>query len=102
MNDGRTARAADATTDTSAAKATVDALVAGFSAAQAATLPLFAQGLARARQHGSTVEFMTHPGLADRADSYLARRAEYAFWRGGAWREHLAAQGGHLIRYDEL
>ena len=82
--------------------ATPDALVAGFSAAQAATLPLFAQGLARARQHGSTVEFMTHPGLADRPDSYLARYAEYAFWRGGTWREHLAELGGHLIRYDEL
>ncbi|GAB3843883.1 chitin disaccharide deacetylase [Hymenobacter terrigena] len=82
--------------------ATPNALVADFSAAQAATLPLFAQGLARARRHGPTVEFMTHPGLTDRPGSYLARRTEYEFWRGGAWREHLAEQGGSLIRYDEV
>ena len=82
--------------------ATPDALVAGFSAAQAASLPLFAQGLARARRHGSTVEFMTHPGLADRPDSYLARRAEYEFWRSGAWRGYLEEQGGRLIRFDEI
>ena len=81
---------------------TPNALVADFSAAQAASLPLFAQGLARARRHGPTVEFMTHPGLADRPGSYLARRAEYEFWRGGTWREHLQELGGRLIRYDEI
>lgn len=82
--------------------ATPDALVADFSAAQAATLPLFAQGLARARRRGPTVEFMTHPGLADRPGSYLARRAEYEFWRGGAWREYLAEQGGRLVGFGEI
>lgn len=81
---------------------TPDALVAGFSAAQAASLPLFAQGLARARRQGTTIEFMTHPGLADRPGSYLARRAEYDFWRGETWRGYLAEQGGRLIRYDEI
>ena len=81
---------------------TPDALVADFSAAQAASLPLFAQGLARARGQGSTIEFMTHPGLAPRPLSYLARRAEYDFWRGETWRAYLAEQGGRLIRFDEL
>ncbi|WP_210518862.1 carbohydrate deacetylase [Hymenobacter terricola] len=81
---------------------TPNALAADFSAAQAATLPLFAQGLARARRLGPIVEFMTHPGLADRPGSYLARCAEYEFWRGGTWRAHLAEQGGRLIRYDEI
>ena len=82
--------------------ATPDALVADFSAAQAATLPLFAQGLARARRRGPTVEFMTHPALADRSGSYLARRAEYEFWRGGTWREYLAEQGGRLVGFGEI
>ena len=81
---------------------TPGALVADFSAAQAASLPLFAQGLARARRLGSTIEFMTHPGLAPRPLSYLARRAEYDFWRGEAWRGHLVEHGGRLIRYDEI
>lgn len=81
---------------------TPDALVADFSAAQAASLPLFVQGLARARQLGSTVEFMTHPGLVARPLSYLARRAEYDFWRSEVWRGHLAKQGGRLIRFDEI
>lgn len=82
--------------------ATPDVLAADFSAAQAATLPLFAQGLARARQTGATIEFISHPGLADRPDSYLARRAEYDFWRGKTWRGYLAEHGGRLARYDEL
>ena len=82
--------------------ATPDALVADFSAAQAATLPLFAQGLARARRHGPTIEFMSHPGLADKPGSYLARRAEYEFWRNGEWREYLREQGGQLTRFDEV
>lgn len=81
---------------------TPHALLADFSAARAASLPLFAQGLARARQGGSTIEFMTHPGLANRPDSYLARRAEYEFWRAGAWRGYLAEHGGRLIRFDEI
>ena len=82
--------------------ATPDAVVADFSAAQAATLPLFAQGLARARRHGPTVEFMTHPALADKPGSYLARRAEYEFWRAGEWRGYLANQGGRLIGFGEV
>ncbi len=82
--------------------ATPDALVADFSAGQNATLALFAQGLARARRHGPTVEFMTHPGLADRPNSYLPRRAEYDFWRGGDWQEYLRAQGGRLARFDQI
>ena len=82
---------------------TPNVLAADFSAAQAATLPLFAQGVRRAaRQTGGTIEFMSHPGLADRPGSYLARRAEYDFWRGETWRDYLAGQGGQLVRYDEL
>ena len=81
---------------------TPDALAADFSAAQAASLPLFTQGLARARRLGSTIEFMTHPGLVPRPGSYLARRAEYDFWRGETWRNYLAEHGGRLIRYDEI
>ena len=82
--------------------ATPDALVADFSAGQDATLALFAQGLARARRHGPTVEFMTHPALADKPGSYLARRAEYEFWRAGEWRGYLANQGGRLIGFGEV
>ncbi len=79
-----------------------NALLADFSAAQDATLPLFAQGLARAFRRGPLVEFMTHPGLANREASYLNRVAEYEFWRDAAWPEYLAENEIRLVRYDEI
>ena len=79
-----------------------NALVADFSAAQDATLPLFIRGLARAFYRGPLVEFMTHPGLANRAASYLNRVAEYEFWRDAAWPEYLAENKIRLVRYDEI
>ena len=79
-----------------------NALVADFSAAQDATLPLFIQGLARAFHRGPLVEFMTHPGLANRETSYLNRVAEYEFWRDAAWPEYLTENQIRLVRYDEI
>ena len=79
-----------------------NALVADFSAAQDATLPLFIRGLARAFYRGPLVEFMTHPGLANRAASYLNRVAEYEFWRDAAWPEYLTENQIRLVRYDEI
>jgi predicted glycoside hydrolase/deacetylase ChbG (UPF0249 family) len=78
--------------------ATPGALVSTFST-EAASAAGFRRGVAAAFQHATTAEFMSHPGLSERAGSPLLRVPEYAFWRSGEAREMLRALGGELVSY---
>ena len=78
--------------------ATPGALVSTFST-EAASAVGFRRGVAAAFQRADVVEFMSHPGLSERAGSPLMRVPEYEFWRSGEARELLRALGGELISY---
>lgn len=78
--------------------ATPGALVSTFST-EAASAAGFRRGVAAAFQRTDIAEFMSHPGLSERAGSPLMRVPEYAFWRSGEARELLRAAGGELVSY---
>lgn len=78
--------------------ATPGALVSTFST-EAASAAGFRRGVAAAFQRTATAEFMSHPGLSERAGSPLMRVPEYEFWRGGEAKELLRALGGELVSY---
>jgi predicted glycoside hydrolase/deacetylase ChbG (UPF0249 family) len=78
--------------------ATPGALVSTFST-EPASAEGFRRGVAAAFRQADIVEFMSHPGLSERAGSPLMRVPEYAFWRGGAARELLRELGGEVVSY---
>ena len=81
--------------------ATPGALVSTFSTA-AASAEGFRRGVAAAFQQADLVEFMSHPGLTERAGSPLMRVPEYEFWRSGAARELLRELGGEVVSYTAV
>jgi predicted glycoside hydrolase/deacetylase ChbG (UPF0249 family) len=81
--------------------ATPGALVSTFST-EAASAAGFRRGVAAAFQRTDLAEFMSHPGLSERAGSPLMRVPEYEFWRSGEARELLRAAGGELVSYLSL
>jgi predicted glycoside hydrolase/deacetylase ChbG (UPF0249 family) len=78
--------------------ATPGALVSTFST-EPASAAGFRRGVAAGFQQAKTVEFMSHPGLSERAGSPLMRVPEYEFWRGGEARELLRELGGEVVSY---
>ncbi|RYY18870.1 MAG: ChbG/HpnK family deacetylase [Cytophagaceae bacterium] len=77
---------------------TPGALVSTFST-EAASAAGFRRGVAGAFRQADTVEFMSHPGLSERAGSPLMRVPEYAFWRSGEARELVRELGGEVVSY---
>ncbi|GAA4508083.1 hypothetical protein GCM10023172_39670 [Hymenobacter ginsengisoli] len=78
--------------------ATPGALVSTFST-EPASAAGFRRGVATAFRGASVVEFMSHPGVSERAGSPLMRVPEYAFWRSGEASEILRELGGQLVSY---
>ena len=74
------------------------ALVSTFST-EPASAAGFRRGVAAGFQQAETLEFMSHPGLSERAGSPLMRVSEYEFWRGGEARELLRELGGEVVSY---
>ena len=81
--------------------ATPGALVSTFST-EPASAAGFRRGVAAAFRQADTVEFMSHPGLSERAGSPLMRVPEYAFWRSGQARKILRELGSELVSYAAL
>ena len=81
--------------------ATPGALVSTFSTEEASAAG-FRRGVAAAFRRAGVVEFMSHPGLSERAGSPLMRVPEYAFWRSGEAGEILRELGGELVSYAAL
>ena len=77
---------------------TPGALVSTFST-EAASAAGFRRGVAAAFARAEMVEFMSHPGLSERAGSPLMRVPEYEFWRSGQARELVRELGGELVSY---
>ena len=80
---------------------TPGALVSTFST-EAASANGFRRGVAAAFQQTEVVEFMSHPGLSERAGSPLMRVPEYEFWHGGEARELLRELGGEVVSYTAV
>ena len=80
---------------------TPGALVSTFST-EAASAAGFRRGVATAFQQADVVEFMTHPGLAERPGSPLLRVPEYEFWRSGEARGLLRDLGGEVVSFAQL
>ncbi len=59
----------------------------------------FRRGVVAAFRRADVVEFMSHPGLSERAGSPLMRVPEYEFWRGGEASELPCELGGELVSY---
>jgi predicted glycoside hydrolase/deacetylase ChbG (UPF0249 family) len=78
--------------------ATPEALVSTFST-EPASAEGFRRGVAAGFRQAETVEFMSHPGLRERAGSPLMRVPEYDFWRSGAARELVRELGGEVVSY---
>jgi predicted glycoside hydrolase/deacetylase ChbG (UPF0249 family) len=78
--------------------ATPGALVSTFST-EPASAEGFRRGVAAAFRQAAVVEFMSHPGMSERAGSPLMRVPEYEFWRSGAAQELLRELGGELVSY---
>jgi predicted glycoside hydrolase/deacetylase ChbG (UPF0249 family) len=81
--------------------ATPGALVSTFST-EPASAAGFRRGVAAAFRRASVAEFMSHPGLSERAGSPLMRVPEYEFWRGGEASEILRELGGEVVSYISL
>jgi len=81
--------------------ATPGALVSTFST-EPASAAGFRRGVAAAFKQAKIAEFMSHPGLSERAGSPLMRVPEYAFWRSGEARELLRELGGEVVSYLAL
>jgi predicted glycoside hydrolase/deacetylase ChbG (UPF0249 family) len=81
--------------------ATPGALVSTFST-EPASAAGFRRGVAAGFRQAEIVEFMSHPGLSERAGSPLMRVPEYEFWRGGEARELLRKLGGELVSYQAV
>jgi predicted glycoside hydrolase/deacetylase ChbG (UPF0249 family) len=81
--------------------ATPGALVSTFSTEPASGAG-FRRGVAASLQQADLVEFMSHPGLSERAGSPLMRVPEYAFWRSGEARELLRELGCELVSYTAV
>lgn len=81
--------------------ATPGALVSTFST-EAASAAGFRRGVAAAFRRASVAEFMSHPGLRERAGSPLMRVPEYEFWLNGEAREILSELGGELVSYASV
>jgi predicted glycoside hydrolase/deacetylase ChbG (UPF0249 family) len=81
--------------------ATPGALVSTFST-EPASADGFRRGVAAAFRQAEMVEFMSHPGLSERAGSPLMRVPEYEFWRGGEARELLHELGGKVVSYRAI
>ncbi|TVT37871.1 ChbG/HpnK family deacetylase [Hymenobacter setariae] len=78
---------------------TPEALITTFST-EAASAAAFRRGVAAAFRPGVQVaEFMSHPGLSERAGSPLMRVPEYNFWRGGEATNLLRELGVELVSY---
>jgi predicted glycoside hydrolase/deacetylase ChbG (UPF0249 family) len=81
--------------------ATPGALVSTFST-EPASADGFRRGVAAAFRQASVAEFMSHPGLSERAGSPLMRVPEYQFWRSGEASEILRELGGEVVSYAAL
>jgi len=81
--------------------ATPGALVSTFST-EPASAAGFRRGVAAAFGRTTVAEFMSHPGLSERAGSPLMRVPEYEFWRGGEASKILHELGGELVSYHAV
>jgi predicted glycoside hydrolase/deacetylase ChbG (UPF0249 family) len=81
--------------------ATPGALASTFST-EPASADGFRRGVAAAFRQASVAEFMSHPGLSERAGSPLMRVPEYQFWRSGEASEILRELGGEVVSYAAL
>lgn len=79
-----------------------DVLIAPFSIKKDANLDIFKKAIERVFRKNNVVEFMTHPAVSDREDSYLARKAEYDFWLKGNWKDYIRRQNIELISYGKI
>jgi predicted glycoside hydrolase/deacetylase ChbG (UPF0249 family) len=78
---------------------TPEALVTTFST-EPASAAAFRRGVVAAfRPRVQLVEFMSHPGLSERAGSPLMRVPEYEFWRSGEAPALLRELGAELVSY---
>jgi chitin disaccharide deacetylase len=81
---------------------TPDKLVSDFSLYRSASIPIFNKAMDAAFAQHSVVEFMTHPALENRPDSYLNRKAEYNFWLNAPFDTYLQERNIELVGYREL
>jgi chitin disaccharide deacetylase len=77
-------------------------LVSDFSLYRSASIPIFNKAIDAAFAQHSVVEFMTHPALANRPDSYLNRKAEYDFWLNAPFDDNLRERNIEVVSYREL
>ncbi|PZX56715.1 carbohydrate deacetylase [Algoriphagus chordae] len=79
-----------------------EGIIAKFSFGQEITMDGFEKALTSSFEKACNLEFMTHPALEDREDSYLKRKEEYLFWKNEPVKELLSSQGIRLIHFGEL
>ena len=77
-------------------------LLSDFSIVKNISDKVFSNAIDSAFENNSLVEFMTHPGMADRKGSYLQRYAEFDFLRQGDWKNYLHERKISLVTYDMI
>jgi len=80
-----------------------DVLVTSFAHQKQANLELFQEQILALNKRGvQCAEFMCHPGLSNRPDSYLNRKGEYNFLLDADWIKVLENEKVELINYERL
>jgi predicted glycoside hydrolase/deacetylase ChbG (UPF0249 family) len=77
-------------------------LLSSFSYYPKIDLRTFTRCVSHASFHHDTIEFMVHPGMQDKKDSYLRRKEEYDFLLSEEWKEWLKERQIQLVRYDQI
>ena len=81
---------------------TTEGLISDLSFGKEINQKLMLQSLIKSFKSQNLLELMTHPGIANRADSYLEREKEYQLWKSINLVEELAALGIELIHFGEI
>ncbi|WP_296705831.1 ChbG/HpnK family deacetylase [Algoriphagus sp.] len=81
---------------------TTDGLISNFSFGQKITLDGFEKAIQSSFAQANSLEFMTHPALENKLDSYLKRKEEFLFWKKEPVQEVLKSKGIRLIHFGEL
>ncbi|MBN3580848.1 ChbG/HpnK family deacetylase [Algoriphagus aestuarii] len=79
-----------------------EGIISNFSFGQEISRPSFQDSLQSSFRKAKTLEFMTHPALNSRPDSYLKRQEEYLFWKNEPVEEILKSREISLIHYGNL
>jgi len=79
-----------------------EGLISNFSFGSEINLENFNHALKKSFLNRQMLEFMTHPALEDRPDSYLKRKEEYLFWKTHPIKEILKLQNIELIHFGQM